>query len=774
LLEAEKRARSGMHVLASYDATNFTGDFEGVRTVVVRNPGSKTDVDKPEATYKCAQVAPNCFGLPGPLDPMSPTTWLSAILRNMSDGEKELCSGVRSIIAKHALKGIARDHYLTAVRIVAEGDVKGFKWLVKQGKIGSDCQTPPARFTEEQAAELYAKYSDWYDRVGPAKAQHRMYILLGLIEQTSPEMMSTFCKGGEVDDRGRLIQPTSTNDGHTVCNGNVVKVIAETVKQLRPANLFKGLTEDGKKCFFGHFRKLAHEEGAALHCWDRSKQDHLTSLMMLECYEDYMDEISQAMLTAGFDKVANTMFSSKNKATKCTTDEFIVMTKHMWAMLTSACSQTSDCNRVKTEVEILSFLLDNGWSAKDATKVYDSWNNPEHRDTVHDRNGDEVAIPNKKMMLPMKYEGDDTTSMDKWKIFERNNTAHCIKFAAFNKRFSTSWIPSDSAHDHGPLAPIDTLSVLYFSDNDRDRKNQSTKLPSGRPDFAIPHPVKKAQSLVTMWSPANIKFTEESDRTVNVILDDPTRIAIVTAKTAQAETMRDLLWLRRVATQSAQYFLTDFESVEYMSSAGPIWDPRDPEARGVAPTYERPVVQRLVEIDSEMPGAESSKELLIANAEAWRLTCPELRTVSVATLAAELVVLDIHTDEEGITKQDFDIRHSFQRVQSLAPNIAKVCEKHVAKTVGRLSTLGGEGTKQRLEQQKEAVGLLLSVGGKRRTYEEAVTNEQSSQRHGSYWRNQGSGGGERRGASDSSHSWESSGDKARDGDSSNYRGRKRW
>ena len=113
--------------------------------------------------------------------------------------------------------------------------------------------------------------------------------------------------------------------------------------------------------------------------------------------------------------------------------------------------------------------------------------------------------------------------MDKWQIFERDNTAHCVKFAAFNKKYSTSWIPSDCAYEHGPLAPIDTLSVLYFSDNDRDRQNQSTKLPSGRPDFAIPHPVKKAQSLVTMWSPANIKFKEEDDRTVNVILDDQTR-----------------------------------------------------------------------------------------------------------------------------------------------------------------------------------------------------------------------------------------------------------
>jgi hypothetical protein len=768
MLEKEKRSRSGMHVLASYDATNFSGDFEGVRTVVYKNPNSTKDVDKPEASYRCAQVAPNYFGLAGPLDPTSPTTWFSALMRNMSDGEKELCEGVKSVIAKHALKGKAKENYLAAIKIIAEGDVKCFQKLVKEGKIGSDCQKPPARFTEEKAAELYNIYSDWYDRVGADKANHRMYVLLGLIEKTMPEGMATFPKGGEVDDRGRLIQPTTWNEGHTVCDGNVVKVIAETCKQSRPSSSFKGLTENGKKCFFGKFRELAYQLGAALHCFDRSKQDWLTSLLLLECYEDYMSAVSEAMLKAGFDKVANTMYSSKNKATKCTTDEFVIVTEHAWAMLTSACAQTSDANRVKTEVEFLVYLLDNGWTLRECQQVYDSWNNPAHRDIVIDCDGNEVAVPNSKMVFPIKLEGDDTTTMDKWGTFERNNTAHCVKFAAFNKKYASSWIPSSAAHDHEPLSPIDTLSVLYFSDNDRDRQNQSTKLPSGRPDFAIPHPVKKAQSLVAMWSPANIKFQTESDGTVNCILDDPTRIAIVTAKVSQAETMRDLLWLRREATQSAQYFLKEHTSSEYMSTAGPIWDPRDPEARDVAPSYEQPVVQRLVEVDSSMPHAESSKELLIANAEAWRLTCPELRAVSVATLAAELVVLDVHVDEEGITKQDFDIRHSFQRVCSLAPNIAKVCEKNVAKTVGRFNTLGGEGTIQRLEQQKEAVGLLLSVGGKRRTYEEAVTNEQSSLRRGSYWRNQGSNGGQRRGASDSSQSWESCANRAHSGGSPNW------
>lgn len=756
MLENEKRSRSGLHVLASYDATNFSGDFESVRTVVIRNPGSTTDVDKPEATYRCAQVAPNYFGIAGPLDTRSPTTWLSAIMRNMSDGEKELCDGVKSAIVKRALKGKARENYLTATKIVAEGDVKCFVKRVKEGKIGSDCQTPPNRISIEKGAELYAIYSDWYDRVGPNKMNNRMCVTLGLIEKVKPEALKTFNKGDEVDDRGRLIQPTRNNDGHTVCNGHVVKIIAETVKLSRPANLFKGLTENGKKCFFGRFRSVAHKAGGALHCFDRSKQDWLTSLMLLESYEDYMQAVSEAMLKAGFDKVANTIFSSKNKATKCTTEEFIIKTEHDWAMLTSACAQTSDANRMKTEIEFLAFLLDNQWSIKDVQGVYDSWNNPEHRDLIFDCDGNEVYVPNDKMIVPMKYEGDDTTTLDLWNIFERDNVAHCVKFAAFNKKYSTSWIPSDAAYEHGPLDPIDTLSVLYFSDHDRDKQNHSTKLPSGRPDFAIPHPVKKAQSLVTMWSPANIKFRDEADNTVNVIMNDFTRIAIVTAKTSQAETMRDLLWLRREATKSAEYFLKEYDSIEYVSTSGPIWDPRDPEARGVAPTYEQPVVQRLVEIDSQMPGCDSSKELLIANAEAWRLTCPELRGVPVATLAAELVALDVHTDEEGITKEDFDIRHSFQRVLSIAPNVAKVCEKKIAKTVGRMTLLGGEGTQQRLQQQKEAVNLLLSVGGKRRN-ENTVTNEQSSQRRGTGQRTMGPSGSERRGASDQSSDGKSTG-----------------
>lgn len=291
-------------------------------------------------------------------------------------------------------------------------------------------------------------------------------------------------------------------------------------------------------------------------------------------------------------------------------------------------------------------------------------------------------------------------------------------------------------------------------------------------DFALPHPVKKAQSLVAMWSPTNLNMVEQEDGTVNVVLDDKTRIAIVTAKTAQAETMSDLLWLRREATQSAQYFLTSYENERYMATSGPIWDPRDPEARGVAPTYDEPVVQRLLKVDTEMPGVESSKELLIANAEAWRLTCPELRGVSVETLASELVALDIYVDSEGINEESFDIRKSFQRVQSVAPNIARVCEANISKTVGRLGTLGAEGTKERLEQQKEAVKQLLAVGGKRRTDNNAATNEQSYQRRWTGWGNKGSWGSQRRSASGSQHSGGSSGDRACSGASPKWG--KRW
>jgi hypothetical protein len=767
MLENEKRSRGGMHVLACYDATNYSGDYDSIRTIVMKNPDSKTETDQPMAGYRAAQVAPNHFGVPGPLDTRSASTWFSAIMRNMADGDKELCSGVKTVIEKKSLKGAERKRYLKAIKIIAKGDVMCFKRLAKQGKIGADCQKPPARLTPEQNNEIYCQYSDWYDRVGPEKCNHRMYVILGLIEKTRPEIMKTFCKGGETDDRGRLIQPTNTNDGHTVCNGNVVKVIAETVKLSRPANLFKGLTEEGKKYFFGRFRKLAFDKGGAIHCFDRSKQDHLTGVMLLEAYEDYMEEIGEAMREAGFDKMANTIFSSKNKDTKCTTDEFIILTEHASAMLTSACAQTSDANRLKTEVEALTFLLDQGWSDDEVQAVYDSWNNKDHYDLEYDKNNDEVYVPNSKMIFPMKYEGDDVTTLDFWATLERDNKAHCVMFAAFNKTYSTSWIPSEPAHDHGPLAPIDTLSVLYFSDNDRDKQNNSTKLASGRPDFAIPHPIKKAQSLVAMWSPTNLKMETAEDGTVNIVMNDHTRIAIVTAKTAQAETMSDLLWLRREATQSAQYWLTEYDDEQYMATAGPIWDPRDPEARGVAPTYEEPVVQRLLKVDTDMPGCDASKERLIANAEAWRLTCPLLANVPVATLAGELCALDSFVDIEGISAEDFDIRRSFQRVQSVAPNIAKVCQAKIAKTVGRLEQLGGEGTQARLEQQKEVVAKLLAVGGKDANTKgwwdkgkyfsadkskPAATNEQSYQRRWSNWGNQGSYGSQRRGASDSNGS----------------------
>jgi len=766
-LKSEKYPRGDMYTLASFDATNFTGDYDGVRTVVYKNPNSTKDIDKPYAQYKAIQVAPNYFGLPGPVDTTSPATWFSALMRNMSDGTKELCAGVQTVISKHALIGKAKDNYLIANKIISYGDVALFAQLVKAGKIGSDCQTPPSRFTPQQSADLYSVYSDWYDRVGPKRRNHRMYVTLGIIEKARPEMMATFVKGGEVDESGRarFIQPTRQNEGHTVCNGNVVKVAAETVKLSRGSNLFKGITDTGKKFYFGKFRELAFTLGALLFCFDRSKQDWLTSLLFLENYEDYMDLFSTEMVRCGFDKIANTMYSSKNKDTKCTSDEFVMHTEHEWAMLTSACAQTSDGNRQKTEKEFLAYLLDIGWTQAEVQEVFDSWNNPEHYDVLYDEDGNQVLVPNEKMIFPMKYEGDDVTIMDKYGVFEKNHIAHCVKFAAFNSKYSTSWIPSSAAHEHGPLSPIDTLSVLFFSDSNRAKHDNCTKLASGRPDFAIPHPVKKAQSLVTMWSPANIKFRHNEDGTESAILSDPTRVAIATAKTSQAETMRDLFWLRRTATKYGEYFLMDCEDTSYISKAGPIWDPRDPEARGLAPTYDKPVVQRLVEVDKSMPSVDS-RELLIANAQAWLLTCPDLRGTSVMIIAKELAVLDTLADEAIVSKDDFDIRNSYQSVHSVAPNIARVCAKKIGKTVTRLEHLGGEGTKQRLEQQKAAVEQLLSVGDKRRE-NEAVTNEQSAQRPGpNQWKNWNQSRHQRRSASDPAGS---SGDRARGGDSSSWR-----
>lgn len=733
MLTEEARPRAGAHVLASYDATDFTGDFNDIRTVVLPNPGGMSDPDQPYTTYRCAQVAPNYFGLPGPLDTSSPATWLSAIMRNMSNGTKELCPGVVSDIKKHRLEGETRKMYDKAIKIVARGDAKALRSLIANGSIGPDFQKPPSKMTAEQAAELYAAYGDWYDRVGEDHSVDRCYKFLGVLEKERPEIMKTFLKSGEVDTRGRMIQPTAHNDAHTVCNGNVVKVIAETVRQARPANLFKGLTEGGKERYFGELRKVAAKAGAKFYCFDRSKQDWLTSLQLLEAYEDYMDEICKILTNAGFDLTANTMFRSRNKATKCTLEDFIILTDHAMAMLTSACAQTSEGNRFKTEVETLALMFMLGYSESVVQSVYDSWNNPAHRTLVYDEAGNEVYVPNEKMKLPMKYEGDDLTLLDLLKMFKDMDHTHmCRKIADFNGKFSTSWIPSDCATEHGPLDPIDTLSTLYFADPDRDEKNQSTKIVSGRPDWAIPHPVKKAKSIVTMYSPTNIKFDTSEDGVVSIILDDKTRIAIATAKTAQAEGMKNLLWLRRVATASADYFLKGHKDTKYMKEARPIWDPRAPEARGVAPDYDEPVVKRLVDVDDSMPGIEGNKEFLIANAQAWRLTAKELKGVSVEVLAGELAALDVLVGEGGIDKADFDIRYSFNSVRTVAPHIATVCERAIGRSVARLEGLGAEGSLARVEEQKEAVKRILSVGsGKwRNNSGNAATNEQSPQRHG--------------------------------------------
>merc|ERR1740121_2501847 len=104
MLENEKRSRGGMHVLACYDATNYSGDYDSIRTIVMKNPDSKTETDQPLAGYRAAQVAPNHFGVPGPLDTRSASTWFSAIMRNRADGDKELCSGVKTVIEKKSLK----------------------------------------------------------------------------------------------------------------------------------------------------------------------------------------------------------------------------------------------------------------------------------------------------------------------------------------------------------------------------------------------------------------------------------------------------------------------------------------------------------------------------------------------------------------------------------------------------------------------------------------------------------------------------------------------
>jgi hypothetical protein len=761
--EAQKRPRSGALVLASYGATDFTGDFEDVRVIVQKSKNPKNEEDQPEVPYKGLQVAPNYFGVLGPLDTTSPTTLLSGIMRHFSNGEKELCQGVISAIKKHELEKKQRLHYEMAMRIIAEGDVALFLKHVEAGRIGPDCQTPPSRFTQEEADALYVEYSDWYHRVGKDNTKNRAYLALGVAERLLPEVMKTFCKPGENDDRARLIQPTRHNPGHTVCNGSVVKVIAETVKLSRPANLFKGMTHNGKRFYFGKFRKVAHEQKAGLFCFDRSKQDWLTSVMLLELYEDYMNDFAAAMSKAGFDKIANTIYSTKNKATICTVNDFVLMTAHADAMLTSACAQTSDANRVKTEVETLAYLFSKGWPVAKVKAVYDSWNNPEHRTQYEDFDNNLLYVPNEKMILPMIYEGDDTTIMDKHNIFEMENSRHCIAIAAFNSLYSTSWVPSKAAYKHDALSPIDTLSVLYYCYHIRDNQDGITKSPSGQPDTAVPHPVKKAQALATMFSPANIRFKTEENGIVNAILDDKTRIAIVTAKNSQAEEMVDALWLRRIAVQAAEWFLNTYEDKQYMSTAGPIWDPRDMEARKIVESYETPVVKRLCETHKRMVAAEGDKEVLIANADAWRLTCPQLAKVPLITIAEELAILDADMNAAGISKDDFDIRYSFERVLRLAPHIARVCDQYIGGSVDRLEKIGGEGTTLLMEQQKEAVRKLLAMsgGGAKQTKNESAAKEQNPQRHGPQ-RKQVPYGGERRGAP-SSHDRESRGDRDRGG-----------
>lgn len=731
-LETEKRPRAGMHIIASYDATDFTGQVDEARCIVTKNLQSTQDVDKPYSTYRALQTAPNLFGLPGPLCVKSNATLLSAMIRHLTNSKKTLAEGVESDISKHALKGEQRKKYQQAMKIIADGDAELVKKAVSTGRVGADHQTPPARFTEQEKQDLYAKYVDFYDRghyhdptaEGP-RLHNRVYVLLGVIEHEKAELMKTFLKRNETDNRGRMIQPTATNDGHAVCNGNVVKIIAETVKLARPCNLFKGLTDNGKKHYFGEMRVLASKLNAKLHSFDRSKQDWLTSLLLLEAYEDYMTRVSDILEKSGIDMVSNTMYSTKNKATKATFDEFVLRTEHIDAMLPSAVAQTSDANRFKTETEALVLLLDKGWSIEQCKAVYNSWNNPNHRRLTLDCDGNEVYVPTEAMDWPLKYEGDDANSMDKYGIFETDDKAHCVYMAGFNRQFSTSWIPSAYARDHGALSPIDTLSILYFADCDRQKQNQSTKLPSGRADFAIPHPVKKAQSLVAMDSPANIKVIVGDDNITRPDMTDHARAAIVTAKTAQAESMKDSLWLRRVATQSANYFLKNLDNPDAMRNQFAVWDPRDPQARGIVADYEVPIVQKLVEVDSNFTAAEESKELLIANAESWKLTCSSLSNVPVVALAAELVCLDNDFNDGGISVDDFDIRFSSNRVRMLAPNIARVCDAAIGRTVGRLEKIPEEGSQSRLEEQKEVVAKLLAVGVRTQKNKNAVTKEQS-------------------------------------------------
>ena len=224
--------------------------------------------------------------------------------------------------------------------------------------------------------------------------------------------------------------------------------------------------------------------------------------------------------------------------------------------------------------------------------------------------------------------------------------------------------------------------------------------------------------------------------------------------------------------QSANYWITEHHDSSYMRTAKAIYDPRDPAARGVAEPIEGPVVARLIKLTNEMPAATVDRERLIANAEAWKLMCPELRAggpngngVPVSVLAEELVVLDAMFAEGGITKEDFDIKHSFNRVRDVAPNISKVCQASIEKSIGRLNLIPGEGTEERRKQQHETVLELLKMSGQGNNNKSA-TNEPTREPYRGGWDNRRGKPSQRRGAS-GGH-WSSSSDRDWSGGSARY------
>jgi len=760
---AEVRPNASRSVIASFDATKFSGLDEDVRCVVSLNDNLVT-VDKPCASYKCLQVTPNFGGTPGPLSTDSGATLLSALLRHFCDGTKTTLSDEKAdivtMISKRKLPKDVSEAYDGIMAKLIEADLDLLRFHCAEGSLSADCQTPPAKFTEQQVNDLYDRYTDFYTRfAGPGKSEINVfYALLGLSTPVYTERLSSFLKKGETDDRGRLIQPSSTNDGHQACCSKVVKTIVANKLLARPQCFIKGNDEHNKKTYFGYMRTLAQSEEMGIYCFDRSKQDWLTSLQLLCAYEKMMGKYSEVMLESGFDHDANSIYTTPDYSTMMTIQEFTIYLEGKWAMLTSAMSMTSDGNAFKTENEVLAFVyFKRTKERKDPVGIMDeidriihSWNNPDHRTLVSDvESGNSVWVPTAAAVLPCKHEGDDLTVFDNIKLFSRDLHTHHAEMAEFNAFLSTSWIPSEYQTGFGWDTVIDTLSTFYYPECARDGRGK--RLATGKPDIAIVHPLKRLKSLCTFVSQSHVTYYDAPDGTHEVYMDKAAIEAIATAKISQASTMQDAIWLRRIAIRSADYFLSKLPNKDITSSVAK-YDHRDPAERGLAPRIEGCLAINLRYYDDLFREGDISQDMLIANAKAWKSTFKCLNSVHVREIASELLCLEQYFDAHEWTDADFEMSNSAALVSGIAPNIGLALLGQIEAVYHRLEATPPEGSVERLSQQREVVDRILNLGSggpkKESKTQEASANEQCGQRRDpkdSGARESGGSGRQRRG-----------------------------